>query len=177
MANCNCNCYFFNHYHSQPGILLKALRHADKHIISLTSLDKIKVMDELAVTPPLHPPPPLLNPHSPLVSFLSPPAVDPSPALQVQISCCLLHVNSARHKPFDWLNFHSSTKGKNAFLLMINGCKRRQALHFHGIYFHWGDFSPFIFQLPSDTVIHHSPCDKGRKRVHRFRPLTDFPHT
>lgn len=67
-----------------------------------------------------------------------------TPALQVQISCCLLHVNRARYKPFDWLNFHSSTKGKNAFLLMMNDCRGDKPSTYMGFISMGGFFSPFF---------------------------------
>lgn len=88
-------------------------------------------MDILTVLPP------------PIVSL--PPAVNPPPpALQVQISCCLLHVNRVRYKPFDWLNFHLSTKGKNAFMLMINDYRGDNPTTYTGFISMGVLFSPFF---------------------------------
>lgn len=99
-------------------------------------------MDMLTVTPPTpHPAPPL-------VFLFSPSCCWSTPALQVQISCCLPHVNRARYKPFDWLNFHSSTKGKNAFLLMINDCKGDKPSTYMGFISIGGDFFPPLFSFP-----------------------------
>ena len=64
-------------------------------------------------------------------------------------------MNGARHKPFDWLNFHSSTKGKNAFLLMINDYRGDKPSTYMG-FISTGGILSSIIQLPTDTVILHS---------------------
>lgn len=138
--------------------LIKGLGNAGKRVISLTPVGKIKVMDVLTL-------PPASSSFSyPL--FLLPPSWCWSiPALQVQISCCLLDVNRARHKSFDWLNFHFSTKGKNAFLLMINDSTSNKPSTYMG-FISRGNFFFSIIQLPADTVIHHLTSDQ---RVYEFR--------
>lgn len=78
--------------------------------------------------------------------FWPPPCCLSIPALQVQISCCLLDVNRARHKSFHWLNIHLSTKGKNAFLLMINDSTGNKASTYTG----------FIYG--EDCFLHYSIC-------------------
>lgn len=120
--------------------LIKGSRHAGTQIISFTPVGEIKVMDILTV--PASP----SSSSYPLFLF-SPSRCWLTPALQVQISCCLRDVNGARYKPFDWLNFHSSTKGKNAFLLMINDCRGDKLSTYMGFIFMGGFFSP-LFSFP-----------------------------
>lgn len=120
--------------------------HASKWMITLRAAGPIKVMDMLTVT--------LLPP---LLILFSAPAVDP--LLPSRYNPPVVYSMWAEgQNPFDWLNFHSSTKGKNAFLQKINDC--------------WGDKHPTYIGFIStegDPVLHsatqHGDLDQ---RVHEF---------
>ena len=129
--------------------LIRGSRYAGKPIISLIPVDKIKVMDMLTIT--LLPPP---------LFLFSPPCCWSTLALQVQISCCLLQQSRAKLRPFDWLNFHSSTKGKNAFLLMINDCSGDKSATYMG-FISTGGFCPSLFSCPPTLSLSVQTLIKG----------------
>lgn len=125
----------------------EALLKADKQIISLTPVGKIKVMDMRTV-------PLLLFPFIPPVSLLS---------LLLLIHPCPPGTNLVLFTSCEWseaqtlwlVKFPLEHKRQECFSLNDKWLQGRQALHLHGIYFHGGILSSII-QLPTDTVIPHS---------------------
>lgn len=59
-----------------------------------------------------------------------------------------------RYKPFDWLNVHLRTKGKNAFLVMINDCRGDEPSTYMGFIFMEGGLSSlFSFSLTLSFIL------------------------